>query len=48
MQQHETLSRIHITSFHSTPISTIFIYYTHTHIYIYICEKKTKNNIDKL
>ena len=42
MQQHETLSRIHITSFHSTPISTIFIYYTHTHIYIYIYVKKKK------
>ena len=40
MQQHKTLGRIHITSFHSTPISTIFIYYTHTHTYIYIYVKK--------
>ena len=32
MQQHETLSSIHITSFHSNLISIIYIY-----IYVYVC-----------
>ena len=36
MQQHETLSSIHITSFHSNLISNICIIYTYIYIYIYI------------